>query len=232
MYLFFSRWKCLTGHLVLMLPCMLCPHVYLQNWSEVTRRLDFDMPPFDRDHHVGRRADWLRGEGKRDREQHYKSRGTTGLLSTSYSTDTLQEAERLKQEGNDHFRSKAWEEALAQYRSALGHLPRRKPEPPREPVGPPEASGRGTVEIPTSEKLPATPPQPSEESPEIVKTRAVLNANVGACYIQLVGKLFCWRLLFIPVRHRENTKKLSKHVRKVAVESHLPPSTKEADGIL
>jgi len=195
-YLFFSRWKCPTGHLVLILPCMLCPHVYLQIWSEMIRRLDFDMPPFDRDHHVGRRADWLRGERKRNRNRHYKSRGTTSLLSTPCSTDTLQEAERLKQEGNDHFRSKAWEEALAQYRSALGHLPRRKPEPPREPVEPPEAPDPETVDIPTSEKLPATPPQPSEESPEIVKARAVLNANVGACYVQLVGKLFRRRLFF------------------------------------
>lgn len=154
------------------------------------------------------------------------------MLSTSYSTDTLQEAERLKQEGNNHFRSKAWEEALAQYKSALGHLPRRKPEPPREPVEPPEASDPETVEIPTSEKLPATPPQPSEESPEIIKARAVLNANVGACYVQLVGKILCWPLLFTPVRHRENTERLSRHVRKVAVESHLPPLTKEVDEII
>jgi hypothetical protein len=105
-----------------------------------------------------------------------------------YVTNALQEAERLKQEGNNHFRSKAWEEALAQYKSALGHLPRRKPEVPREPVEPSESSDPEAVETSTLEALPATPPQPgNEESPEVVKARAVLNANVGACYVQLVG---------------------------------------------
>lgn len=114
-------------------------------------------------------------------------------------TDVLQEAERLKQEGNNHFRSKAWEEALAQYKSALGHLPRRKREPPREPVEPPEASDPEVLEVSTSEALPATHPQPrNEESPEIVKARAVLNANIGACYVQLVGELVCYRSLFTP----------------------------------
>ena len=155
------------------------------------------------------------------------------MLSTSYSTDILQEAERLKQEGNNHFRSKAWEEALAQYKSALGHLPRRKREPLREPVEPEEASDSEVTEVSAPEALPATPPQPTdEEPPEIVKARAVLNANIGACYVQLVGKLLCCRLLFTPACRRESTKRLSKHVRKVATESHLPPLTNEADGIL
>ena len=179
------------------------------------------MPPFDRDHHVSRRADCLRGEGKRNR--YYKFRGTTDLLFTSYSTDILQEAERLKQEGNNQFRSKAWEEALAQYKSALGHLPRRKREPLQEPVELPEASDPEVVEISTPEALPATPPQSgNEEPPEIVKARAVLNANVGACYVQLVGRLLCCCLLFTPARHRGSTKRLSKHAQKVAVENHLP----------
>jgi len=98
----------------------------------------------------------------------------------------LEEAERLKQEGNDHFRIKAWEEALAQYRSALGHLPERRRELPREPVEPPEVSDPEVVETSASEPLPATPSKPrDEESPQIVKARAVLNANVGACYVQL-----------------------------------------------
>jgi len=97
----------------------------------------------------------------------------------------LEEAERLKQEGNDHFRSKAWEEALAQYKSALGHLPRRKDEPPREPVEPLESPDPETVGISIPEASPATPSESKNESPDIVKTRAVLNANIGACYIQL-----------------------------------------------
>lgn len=104
-------------------------------------------------------------------------------------TDIFQEAERLKQEGNNHFRSKAWEEALAQYKSALGHLPRRKREPPREAVEPPEPSDVEVVDVSSSEAIPATLPQPKDDdSPEIVKARAVLNANVAACYVQLVGR--------------------------------------------
>jgi len=106
-------------------------------------------------------------------------------------TDVLQEAERLKLEGNNHFRSKAWEEALAQYKSALGHLPRRMSEPLHEPDEPPEPSDPEVVGISTETPL-ATPPQPkNEESPEIVKARAVINANVGACYMQLVCSLSC-----------------------------------------
>lgn len=142
---------------------------------------------------------------------------------TSCEADILQEAERLKQEGNHHFRSKAWEEALAQYKSALGHLPGRIREPPREPVEPREPSDPEAAEVPTPETLPATPPQPrNEESPEIVKARAVLNANVGACYVQLVGKLSYVAVPCLhPTCHRESTKRLLKHARKVGVESHL-----------
>lgn len=107
------------------------------------------------------------------------------------TTDILQEAERLKQEGNNHFRSKTWEEALAQYKSALGHLPRREREPPRDPVEPPEPSDVEAVDVSSSEGPPATLPQlKNEDSPEIVKARGVLNANVAACYVQLVGRLF------------------------------------------
>jgi len=136
--------------------------------------------------------------------------------------DILQEAERLKQEGNNHFRSKAWEEALAQYKSALGHLPRREREPPPEPVELPEPSDPEEVRRSTSETLPATPFQPrDEESPEIIKARAVLNANVGACYVQLVGGFFyaapsCSH----PMDRRGNTKRLSMHAQKVR---HRPP---------
>ena len=71
----------------------------------------------------------------------------------------------------------------------------------------------------TPEALPATLSQPREEEPpEIVKARAVLNANVGACYVQLVGKPFhvptpCSKCSL----RRENTKRLLKHVQKVGV---------------
>ena len=49
------------------------------------------------------------------------------------------------------------------------------------------------VEVP-----PATPSEPkNEESPEIVRARAVLNANVGACYVQLVsGPFYVYSAMF------------------------------------
>jgi hypothetical protein len=110
----------------------------------------------------------------------------------SYTADVLQEAERLKQEGNNHFRSKVWEEALAQYRSALGHLPGRQRESPRESVEPPEPPQPEEEEDKSSpETRPATLPfSKGEDSPEITKARAVLNANIAACYVQLVCALF------------------------------------------
>jgi hypothetical protein len=148
------------------------------------------MPPFDRDHHVGRRPDRLRGEG--ERKWCHKPRGIgTDLPSASCMADISQEVERLKQEGNNHFRFKAWEEALAQYKSALGHLPRREREPPREPVELPEPSDLEVTDVSSSEPRSATPPQSrNEEPPEVVKARAVLNANVAACYVQLVSRPF------------------------------------------
>jgi hypothetical protein len=129
----------------------------------------------------------------------------------------LQEAERLKQEGNNHFRSKVWEEALAQYRSALGHLPRRQGEPPREPVELPEPSQPEEVGKPSSETRPAALPfSKDEEPPEIMKARAVLNANIAACYVQLVCTFFgVTRSYSYRFYHRASTKRLSKHVRKV-----------------
>ncbi|CAL1695387.1 unnamed protein product [Somion occarium] len=75
----------------------------------------------------------------------------------------LQQADELKAEGNDHFRAKSWDEALAQYRSALGHLPKRK------------GKQRETDEVEEPEPL----------ASECAKARAVLNANIGACYVKL-----------------------------------------------
>ncbi|CAL1695388.1 unnamed protein product [Somion occarium] len=95
----------------------------------------------------------------------------------------IQQADELKAEGNDHFRAKSWDEALAQYRSALGHLPKRKViKPISPPPDDPEAkvdSGKGkqreTDEVEEPEPL----------ASECAKARAVLNANIGACYVKL-----------------------------------------------
>ena len=91
-------------------------------------------------------------------------------------------AEELKQEGNDHFRAKRWEEALAIYRSALGHLPRR-PTPLRRTTEPDDRLEDADVQQvePQAEQSP-----PTELDVECAKARAILNANIGACYAKLV----------------------------------------------
>ncbi|THH02146.1 hypothetical protein EW026_g688 [Hermanssonia centrifuga] len=103
----------------------------------------------------------------------------------------LGEAEELKQEGNDHFRSKRWDEALAAYRSGLGRIPKRKENKTRrkptdaqvddqDDPGTKGASG-GSSDI----QEVAAEPEPTELEVECAKTRAVINANIGACYVKL-----------------------------------------------
>ncbi|EMD42203.1 hypothetical protein CERSUDRAFT_42893, partial [Gelatoporia subvermispora B] len=106
----------------------------------------------------------------------------------------LSDAERLKSEGNEHFRLKQWEEALSKYKSALGHLPKRKEKQPT-----PEASkGKGRNADPDDEQDPV-PVEPavnrvrfesvgepfSETEDKCAKARAILNANIGACYVKI-----------------------------------------------
>ncbi|KAI0639750.1 TPR-like protein [Trametes polyzona] len=110
----------------------------------------------------------------------------------------LDDAEALKQEGNEHFRSKKWNEALASYRMALGRLPKRL-SPPRsarseegqslttvedeEPTSSQnankEASPEADASVGTSEENAAV------HGPECAKARAVINANIGACHLKL-----------------------------------------------
>ncbi|KAH9944090.1 TPR-like protein [Epithele typhae] len=107
------------------------------------------------------------------------------------SRGSLQSAEGLKLEGNEHFRGKRWDEALAAYRSALGYLPRR-PE-----AIPPEASDSrgvddddlpgpsdGAVPLGDQPNCPTSAP-PAEIEVESAKARAVLNANIAACFVKL-----------------------------------------------
>ncbi|KAI0778528.1 TPR-like protein [Trametes elegans] len=111
-----------------------------------------------------------------------------------YIRRCLNDAEDLKREGNDHFRAKQWDEALAAYRSALGHLPRR-----REPDSA-KGKGRALHTADESEDVGPEEEQTVQSSSEIeevhderatvlevdcAKARAVLNANIGACYIKL-----------------------------------------------
>ena len=65
------------------------------------------------------------GRGKHRREQMYVVRGNETIAHALF--DALGDAEELKQEGNEHFRAKRWNEALATYRTGLGRLPKRRP---------------------------------------------------------------------------------------------------------
>lgn len=111
----------------------------------------------------------------------------------------------MKLEGNEHFRQNRWTEALASYRTALSHLPQRKAK-----TGPPSFDGRDVPVEALGENTPlddSIPPTKTEEAPKVdkesgkptlgseelecevhpaAKARAVLNANIGACYVKMV----------------------------------------------
>ncbi|KAH9937130.1 uncharacterized protein B0H18DRAFT_1091417 [Fomitopsis serialis] len=114
----------------------------------------------------------------------------------------LRDADELKQEGNGHFRARRWNEALAAYRSGLGRLPKRRlleTEKGKEremadaddddldevaESEDSEAKGKGKEKAEVvEEELAQTPSVESEL--ECARARAVMNANIGACYVKL-----------------------------------------------
>jgi len=111
----------------------------------------------------------------------------------------LRDAEEIKQEGNDHFRSKEWVEALVCYRNALAKLPPREEEPDAPGAGkgkerqasPPLGDGVDTTTSDMGEsdskeatKTPLRPPMTQQEV-ECAKARSVINANIAACHVKL-----------------------------------------------
>jgi hypothetical protein len=109
----------------------------------------------------------------------------------------LRNAEDLKAEGNDYFRARQWDQALATYRTALGELPKRKPE--KAKPSPSQELNDDLDDIDNSQSSPnktdeqsvGGESQPlSEEEKLCAKARAILNANIGACYVQLVRNTF------------------------------------------
>ncbi|KII93337.1 hypothetical protein PLICRDRAFT_121709 [Plicaturopsis crispa FD-325 SS-3] len=125
-----------------------------------------------------------------------------GVLKSEHSdvdiNESLRSAEELKQEGNDYFREKRWNEALNSYRTAVGRLPRRKERAKARPHSPGDAdSERTTDDIDHRDTPDAESEEPAgnaarddaqTESPleaECAKTRSILNANIGACYVKL-----------------------------------------------
>ncbi|OSD03621.1 TPR-like protein [Trametes coccinea BRFM310] len=120
-------------------------------------------------------------------------------LSEDAIRKCLSDADALKQEGNEHFRRKQWDQALASYRAALGRLPKRRDPPSIKDKGKSRAAKDEEGETPaTDSEEPSSSDvaasQEEHDEPAIVltgvelecaKARAVLNANIGACFVKL-----------------------------------------------
>ncbi|KAJ7655098.1 TPR-like protein [Mycena polygramma] len=101
------------------------------------------------------------------------------------TTECLRAAEEFKNEGNDHFRARNWDEALVAYRTGLGRVPKRrkleiKPTVDDEDDDILTSRADGQDSAPKEEEVPLT-----AEEIECAKARAVLNANIGACFVKL-----------------------------------------------
>ncbi|KAF8222603.1 TPR-like protein [Tricholoma matsutake] len=108
---------------------------------------------------------------------------TEGNKASVDVTISLQQADILKAEGNDRFRSKRWDEALVAYQTGLSRLPSKSQneEPSTHDDNSPNEDG----------KVLATPDEadhkafsPSELEDCAIR-RSILNANIGACYVKL-----------------------------------------------
>ncbi|KAH9898055.1 hypothetical protein C8Q73DRAFT_683540 [Cubamyces lactineus] len=103
----------------------------------------------------------------------------------------LKDAEELKQEGNKHFRSKQWDEALAKYRAALGRLPKRSEPRPIANKGKARAADDADEDVEDNAPEETSPTEEvhdevvSEAARECAKARAILNANIAACFVKL-----------------------------------------------
>jgi hypothetical protein len=114
----------------------------------------------------------------------------------------LEEADELKKEGNDLFRSSKWNEALLCYRNGLTRLPeRRDPPPPASsssprplttddegdsPLAEGEVSGASTDAESQSEPSDCAKVDSPVEH-ECAKARSVLHANIAACHLKLAS---------------------------------------------
>ncbi|KAJ7786019.1 TPR-like protein [Mycena metata] len=96
--------------------------------------------------------------------------------------ESLRIADEFKNEGNDHFRARRWDEALVAYRAGLGRVPKR-----REPQLQPNADVDDDSLVDEDRETPKdqTPIPLTPEETECAKARAVLNANIGACFVKL-----------------------------------------------
>ncbi|KAG5350721.1 hypothetical protein C0989_009534 [Termitomyces sp. Mn162] len=99
------------------------------------------------------------------------------------STSFIRACDELKEQGNDHFRSSQWNEALVAYQSALGHLPKRKDQALQSGSNDPD---EGDSEAVVQDAEPVLPSDDQSQLDAVAKRRAVLNANIGACFVKLV----------------------------------------------
>ncbi|KAF8213365.1 hypothetical protein K438DRAFT_1803857 [Mycena galopus ATCC 62051] len=108
--------------------------------------------------------------------------------------ECLRAADEFKNEGNDHFRARRWEEALVAYRAGLGRVPKRRKseiQPEVQPEAdidedPTSSDGTAPTQVSRNESTPKEDEVPmTPEETECAKARAVLNANIGACFVKL-----------------------------------------------
>jgi hypothetical protein len=130
----------------------------------------------------------------------------TGITLDVSVQISLDAANERKRQGNDLFRVGKWEEAMTTYRSALECLPKRMISAPGqrsadsdtlsdsgevgdESQGLGESSGSkstGTTNEKEEEVIEVVTPAVEQSEREMKTLRAVLNANIAACYQKLV----------------------------------------------
>lgn len=110
----------------------------------------------------------------------------------------MDHAEELRKQGNESFRAKRWDEALASYRAALGRLP-KLPEAlllsKDNGAEPTTAAGDDASDQDVDTQSTPIDTQAedehegasSETDAECAKARAIINANIGACFMKLVS---------------------------------------------
>ncbi|KAH9171829.1 hypothetical protein EDB89DRAFT_2114350 [Lactarius sanguifluus] len=101
----------------------------------------------------------------------------------------LEEADELKQEGNNLFRLDKWDDALQSYRNGLARLRERRKPGTGEKSYSPSAEDKDTPSTDAEESLASGSSLDSNSSSplehECAKARSVLNANIAACYVKL-----------------------------------------------
>lgn len=102
------------------------------------------------------------------------------------------------------FRAGKWEEAITSYEAALNALPRRREDNSKsneathdtdddeeDSLNPPTPSSKGKgkqKEDEEAEHEEAISPEVKALNERCAQLRAVLNANIGACYVKMVGR--------------------------------------------